>query len=301
MEKGYYVYVEDEGDVYIETVDENGVPTLVLDTETDQQLMMDYITKKDMEKYSVQPEEQEDRDEMETISSMSMADYDCEEVETSLTAIADAFHKIGNEYEHLCSIVLHMSKAQMANVISRLPIIPCMGKNMPVKTETKMEPGKSESVATTVPMATTSVQISVSEAMTSTKQERITETLATPKTPPVVELDTVPKEKINVEKDAQASRETREAGVETEESETRPEKTELYNRYELSGKGETSEQKVNKGIKDINYHNMVAVIVIGDKIINNIGGIRAVAEKWGLSFGVVQRALSGIKEHWQGE
>ena len=53
MEKGYYVYVDDEGNVYIETVDENGVPTLVLDTETDQQLMVDYITKKDTEKYFV--------------------------------------------------------------------------------------------------------------------------------------------------------------------------------------------------------------------------------------------------------
>ena len=54
-EKGCYVYVEDEGDVYIETVDENGVPTLVLDTETDQQLMTDYVTKKDTEEYFVQP------------------------------------------------------------------------------------------------------------------------------------------------------------------------------------------------------------------------------------------------------
>ena len=32
-EKGYYVYIEDEGGVYLETIDERGVPTL--DTETD--------------------------------------------------------------------------------------------------------------------------------------------------------------------------------------------------------------------------------------------------------------------------
>ena len=73
---------------------------------------------------------------------------------------------------------------------------------------------------------TTSVQMSASEAMILTEQERITETLATPKTPPVVELDTVPEEEINVEKDAQASRKTREARVETEEPGTRPEKSE---------------------------------------------------------------------------
>ena len=131
--------MEDEGNVYTETVDENGVPTLVLDTETDQQLMMAYITKKDTEKYFVQPEEQEDRDEMETISS------------------------------------------------------------------TKMEPGKSKPVATMVTTATTSVQISASEVMTSTEQEKITETPSTPKTLSVVELNIIPEEEINVEKDAQAS------------------------------------------------------------------------------------------------
>ena len=202
---------------------------------------------------------------------MSMADYDHEEVETSLTTIADVFHKIGNEYEHLCSIVLHMAKTQVANVICRLPIIPFMGKNMLVKTETKMEPRKSEPVATTVTTATTSVQISASEVMTLTEQEKITETLATPKTPSVVELDIIPKEEINVEKDAQASRKTRETGVETEELGTGPKKSEQYNRYKLSSKGETPRQKVNEGIKDINYHNMVVVMAIGDKIINKYG------------------------------
>ena len=48
----------------------------------------------------------------------------------SLQAIADVLHKIGNEYEHLCSIVPHMSKVQAANIISRLPIIPFVGKEI---------------------------------------------------------------------------------------------------------------------------------------------------------------------------
>ena len=103
-EKGYYMYVEDEGGVYIKTVDEIGVLTLVLDMETDRQLVTDYITEQDTEKYFVQQEEQKDGDKMETISSTSTADYDQYEVEASLSAIANAFHKIGNEYEHLCSI-----------------------------------------------------------------------------------------------------------------------------------------------------------------------------------------------------
>ena len=55
----------------------------------------------------------------------------------SLQAITDAFHKIGNEYEHLCSIVPHMSKVQAANIIGRLPIIPFMGKETSFKKELK--------------------------------------------------------------------------------------------------------------------------------------------------------------------
>ena len=150
-------------------MDEKGVPTLVLNTETDQQLMTDYITEQDVEKYFVPPEEQEDKNDTETISSTSMADYDCDEVEANLTTITNAFHKIGNEYEHLCSIVLHMSKTQAANVISWLPIIPFMGKNVPVKTETKMEPGKSEPAATTMTTATTTTQMTTTETMVLTE------------------------------------------------------------------------------------------------------------------------------------
>ena len=225
-----------------------------------------------MEKYFVLPKEQEDKAETETISSTSMADYDHDEVEASLTAIADAFHRIGNEYEHLCSIIPHMSKTQVANVISRLPIIHFMGKNMPVKTETKMEPGKSEPVEATT-TAATPVQMSTSEATIMTEQERTAEAQATPRTPPVVELNTVPKEEINIEGDAQASKKTREAKVEMEGSGTKTEKTEQYNKYKLTGSRETPEHKVNEGIKDINYHNMVVVIAVGDKVINNVGGV----------------------------
>ena len=44
---------------------------------------------------------------------------------------------------------------------------------------------------------------------------------------------------------------------------------------------------------------MLVVIAVGDKTINNIGSIRTVDEKWGLSYSI-QRAISDIKEHCQG-
>ena len=68
----------------------------------------------------------------------------------------------------------------------------------------------------------------------------------------------------------------------------------------MSGKGDTPEQKVNKAVKELNYHNMLVVIAEGDKTINNIGSIHTVAEKWGLLYIIIQRAISGVKEHRQG-
>ena len=93
----------------METVDEKGVLTLMLDMETDKQLMTDLIMEQDMDKSFTQPGEQEDGNDTETISSTSTADYDREEVETSLTNIVEAFHTIGSEYKRLCSIVPHMA------------------------------------------------------------------------------------------------------------------------------------------------------------------------------------------------
>ena len=136
--------------MYIETIDEKGIPTLVLDTNMDKQLATDHITKQDTEEYFVQPGEQEDGDETGMISSISTADYDQDEVEASHANIAEAFHKIGNEYKHLCSIVPHMTKTQAASVIGRLPIIPFVGKGRPVKAEMKAEPRKSEPTMTTM-------------------------------------------------------------------------------------------------------------------------------------------------------
>ena len=82
-------------------IDEKGVPTLILDTETDRQPPTDLIVEQDTNKYFIQPNEQEDENNTEMISSTSTstADYDREEVETSLATIAEAFHMIGNEYE----------------------------------------------------------------------------------------------------------------------------------------------------------------------------------------------------------
>ena len=71
-------------------------------------------------------------DDAEMISSTSRADYDREEVEASLTNIADAFHVIDQEYEKLVRVVPNMSKTQ-ASVIARMPILPF------VKQEAKAE------------------------------------------------------------------------------------------------------------------------------------------------------------------
>ena len=104
-------------------------------------------------------------------------------------------------------------------------------------------------------------------------------------------------EEIDLERDAETSRETPEP---VKEPSPETEKTESYQRYVMTGKGDTPEQKVNKAVKELNYSNMLVVIAVRDKTINNIGSIRAVAEKWGLSYSIVQRAILGMKEHHQG-
>ena len=141
------VYIEDEGGIDLETIDEKGVPTLVLDTETDRQLPTDCITEQNTNKYFTPPEEQEDENNTEAISSTSTADYDQEEVEVSLATVAEAFHTISSEYELLCTIVLHMTKVQVASVISRLPVIPFLSKKEKVKLETKQKIGTMESTS----------------------------------------------------------------------------------------------------------------------------------------------------------
>ena len=136
-------------------------------------------------------------------------------MEASLAAITDAFHKIGNEYGHLCSIVPHMTKTWAANVIGRLPIIPFMGKGAPVKIETKTEPRKSEPT-----MTSTTTQESTTMTMGTAEQERITEIPIIPRMPPVVEVDTNLEKEINIEKDAETSKKvtktTGETGAEPE-------------------------------------------------------------------------------------
>ena len=102
---------------------------------------------------------------------------------------------------------------------------------------------------------------------------------------------------VSLERDAETSGKTPEP---VKELSPETEKTNSYQHYIMTGKGDTPEQKVNEAVKDLNYHNMLVVIAVRDKTINNVGSIHAVAEKWGLSYSIVQRAISGMKEHQQG-
>ena len=95
---------------------------------------MDQITETEAETYQIPEKDQPTmEDDVETISSTSTADYDREEVEASLTDIADTFHIIGQEYKKLVGVVPHMSKTQAASVIARMLILPF------VKQEAKAE------------------------------------------------------------------------------------------------------------------------------------------------------------------
>ena len=117
--QGYYLFMEDDSSCLIEQRDEEGNVQFVKNTETDQVLPKDHITEAEAEMYQISEKYQQPiEDNAETINSTSTADYDREEVETSLTTIADAFHTIGQEYKTLVGMVPHISKIQAVNVVA---------------------------------------------------------------------------------------------------------------------------------------------------------------------------------------
>ena len=186
---------------------------VIRDTDTEQHLPTNLIT--EVEAATYQAPEQDNPtvdDDAETISSTSTADYDCEEVEASLTTISKAFHTIAQEYEKLMTTVLHMSKIQAAQVIAKLPILPVQ------KQEMKMEKTEAAKTVEAEPIPGTS-----------------TEQLAAEAEKPVEE----PTEEAMVE-----------LTPEKKEDEPKEESVSEYSRrYVLTGKGKSPEDKIQGACK----------------------------------------------------
>ena len=122
---GYCLFVEDDAGCLIEQRDKEGNVQLIKDTDTDCILSTDSMTEAEAETYKILKKDQQTiQDDAETISSTSTANYDREEVETSLLTIANSLHTIRQEYQRLVGIVPHMSKIKVANVVAQMPILP---------------------------------------------------------------------------------------------------------------------------------------------------------------------------------
>ena len=199
----------------------------------------------------------------ETISSTSTADYDWEEVETSLTSIAEAFHTIAQEYEKLTGTVPHMTKVQASQVFARLLILPALKQELKAK--------KTE-VAKTTEM----------EPVPGTSQG-----------PPAAEAERL----------AEVSPEEVIAELTAEEKEDEPDEEnvdEYFKKYMLTGKGKDLEEKIQEACKEINYRNLIILIAVRDYMVNKARNIKEITRKWGLSFSTVQHAVSCKKEHSMG-
>ena len=255
--RGYYLFVEDDAGCMIEQQGEQ----VIRDTDTKQCLPTDLITEEEAATYQVPGQDNQMLDDdAETISSTSMADYDHEEVETSLTNISEAFHNIAEEYEKLTGTVPHISKIQAAQVIARLPILPALKQEMKIE---KMETAKTTEAE---PVPGTSQELPAAEA------EK-----------PVEE----PLEEVIIEPTM-------------EEKEDEPEEENVnkyFKKYILTRKGKGPEEKIQEACKEINYRNLVILIAVGDYIVNKAKKIKEVAKKWGLSFSAVQRAMSRKRKH----
>ena len=111
--KGYYLFIEDDAGCMVEQ--QGG--QVIRDTDTEQCLPMDLITEEEAATYQVPGQDNQTiDDDAKTISLTSTADYDCKEVETSLTNISEAFHTIAQEYEKLTGTVPHMSQIQATHI-----------------------------------------------------------------------------------------------------------------------------------------------------------------------------------------
>ena len=255
--RGYYLFVEDDAGCMVEQQGKQ----VIRDTDTEQRLPTDLITEEGAATYQVPGQDnQVIDDDAETISSTSTADYDHEEVETSLTNISEVFHTIAQEYEKLTSTVPHMSKIQAAQVIARLPIL------LALKQEMKIEKTEMAKMTEAEPMPGTSRKLPAAEAEKPAEE---------------------PMEEVMIE-------------LTVEEKEDEPEEeniNEYFKKYVLTRKGKGPEEKIQEACKEINYRNLVVLIAVGDYIINKAKNINEVAKKWGLSFSVVQHMMSRKREH----
>ena len=253
--RGYYLFVEDDTGCMVEQQDEEGK-----DTDMSQVLPTDQITEAEVETYQTPEYDQPPaEDNREMISSTSTADYDREEVEASLTTIANAFHTIGQEYEKLVGVIPYMKKTQAANVITRMPILPFVKQE--IKAEGKQTPDP--------PLPGTSQDQGAI-------QEQLTEVPA----PAEVLEEEVP------------AKEEEEPKVEITD--------EYFRKYMLTGKGKGPKEKNSEACKEINYKNLLVLVAVGDYIVNKPRNIKEVAKKWGLSFCLIQRAMSRKKKHSAG-
>ena len=211
---------------------------MVRDADTYQRLPTDLITKEEVAMYQVlEQDDQVPDDDAKTISSTSTANYDWEEVETSLTSIAKAFHTIGQEYEKLTGTVSHMSEVQAAQVIGRLPILPAL------KQELKAEKTEVAKMTEMEPVPGTSQRLPAAEA------EILVE---------------VPPEEVIVEPTA-------------EEKEDEPDEenvNEYFKKYMLTGKGKDPEEKIQEACKENNYRNLIILIAVGDYGANKAKNIK---------------------------
>ena len=166
-----------------------------------------------------------------------------------------------------------MTKVQVANIISRLPIMPFLGKVEKVKTEKKPEMGimsQTSEVPQVQQVSQTSEAPRVQQVSQKSEaprvQQQVSQMLEVPQVQEALQVlkpqatPMTPKraqsEEIDLEKDAEASGKTIES-----EKEPSPEakRTNSYQRYIMP------EQKVNEVVKELSYHNMLVVIAVGDK------------------------------------
>ena len=167
-----------------------------------------------------------------------------------------------------------MTRVQAAQVIARLPVMPVL------KQEIKMEKMEMENpiekdmiINPTQDPSTTATRRQIGH---STSQEMPVigddrqPVPSTSRATPTSSIEAQPEENSDVIEEP--------TGREEDEPKA-DERSEVFNRYALTGKGRNPEEKIQEACKEINYKNLTVLLAVGDYVVNQIKNIKDVARK----------------------
>ena len=150
----------------------------------------------------------------------------------SLTTISEAFHAIAHKYEKLTTTVPHMTHVQVAEVVVRLPIMPVLKQKIKIEKRETENPTEKDTATNQTRDQPTAITRGQAESSTSQEisvvsddKQPMPSTSCAPSTSSV---------EVQLEENPDVMKES--TGRKEDESKS-GERSEIFNRYALTGRG----------------------------------------------------------------